>query len=381
MSERASAFRSLRVGDVAVLDPADVATYLIERNLLSAQAVVDGDLRVMDASRRNRVFVVVAEHERCFVLKLAGEVGDAGVDREAAVLERLGSADVGGELASRLPTMVEYDAAEGVLILEATPDARDLTRHHACGRFSRTLAHEAGRALALLHAVPLAVLSGLASYPDPTWTLQMHRPDLDTLHTLSAASVELIRTIQRSDEICTGLDELRASWRGGSVIHGDMRWDNCLALRGGKSRRRTRLLLIDWEWSRAGDPGLDIGAFFGEYLHAWVQSVPIVDPREPGRLLGHARLPLRRMQPALRSFWDAYTRHRGVSAAELSRILRRATRFAGARLIEAALEEAQTTAELRGSACHTLQLGANVLRRPDEAAAHLLGLRASWAPA
>jgi aminoglycoside phosphotransferase (APT) family kinase protein len=367
--------------DVAVLEPADVATYLLERKLLSLRAVVDGGLRVVDVSRRNRVFLVTAEHERCFVLKLAGEPGDTGVAREAAVLERLQSPHVGGELATRLPAMVDYDSSEGVLILEATPEAQDLRRHHACGRFSRTLAQEAGRALALLHAIPPAALSDLATPSDPTWILQVHRPDLDTLRTLSAASVELIRVVQSSEELCAGLDELLASWRGESVIHGDMRWDNCLALRGRESKRRDRLLLIDWELSGAGDPGLDIGAFFGEYLHAWVQSVPIVDPRDPGRLLGHARLPLRRMQPALMSFWDTYTRHSGLPAAELTRILRRATRFAGARLVEAALEEAQTMAELPGSALHTLQLGANVLRRPDEAAAHLLGLRASWASA
>src|SRR5918998_225667 len=40
-----------------------------------------------------------------------------------------------------------------------------------------------------------------------------------------------------------------------------------------------------------------------------------------------------------------------------------------------ALEEAQTLDELRPSVLSTLQLGANVLRRPDEAAVHLLGIR------
>jgi hypothetical protein len=43
-----------------------------------------------------------------------------------------------------------------------------------------------------------------------------------------------------------------------------------------------------------------------------------------------------------------------------------------------ALEEAQMLVELRQSVLSTLQLGANVLRRPDEAAAHLLGFRTFW---
>jgi aminoglycoside phosphotransferase (APT) family kinase protein len=267
-----------------------------------------------------------------------------------------------------------------VLILEAASDAQDLARYHVRGHFSRTLAREAGRALAVLHAISPTALNGLAHLSDPTWMLRVHHPDMDTLRTLSTASVDLIRTVQSSDELCTGLDELLASWRSESVVHGDFRWDNCLALGARTSQRRTRLLLIDWETSRAGDAGLDIGALFGEYLRVWLKSIPIVDPREPGLLLGHARLPLRRMQPALRAFWDAYTRHRGLPVGELSRILRCATRFTGAHLVAAAVEEAQTVSELGGSVLYMLQLSANILCHPDEAAAHLLGLPAAWAP-
>jgi hypothetical protein len=72
----------------------------------------------------------------------------------------------------------------------------------------------------------------------------------------------------------------------------------------------------------AGDPAADIGAFFGEYLRAWLQSIPITDPEDPGRLLAHAGLPLRRMRPALRAFWEAYIKYSSPTATELSRTLR-----------------------------------------------------------
>ena len=364
-----------------MLGAADVAGYLLDRNLLSPRAVVHGRLRVEDASRLNRVFVVTAQRERCYVVKLPGAAGGAGVAREAAVLERLGALDTDGSLTSRLPLLVAYDEADGVLILESAPDARDLRGRHARGRFSRALAGEAGRALALLHALPPAALDGLPPVRHPIWGTQVHRPDLDMLRTLSATAMELTRIVQGLDELCAELDDLLASWSEESVIHGDIRWDNCVALRGANSSRWTRLQLIDWELCGAGDPGFDIGAFFGEYLRAWLQSIPIVDAGDPGRLLAHARLPLRRMRPALRAFWDAYALHRGTSGAELSGTLRRATRFAAVRLLTAALEEAQTLAELRASVLYLLPLSHNVLRRPDEASAHLLGVGASGAAA
>jgi aminoglycoside phosphotransferase (APT) family kinase protein len=361
-----------------VLGAADVAGYLLERKLLSPRAVVDGSLRVEDASRLNRVFVVTAERERCFVLKLAGEAGEMGVAQEAAVLERLRAADPDGSLSSYLPVLVGYHRAEGVLILEAVPGARDLTRQHRRGRFSVALAREAGRALALVHTVEPAALDGLPAGTDPAWQLDLHRPDLEAVQTLSGAALELTRLIQRSEELCSWLEELRVTWREESVVHGDVRWDNYLALRAGGSGGWTRLLLIDWEMAGLGDPAADVGAFFGEYLRMWLHSIPIVDLRARALAPEHARFPLVRMQPAMRAFWDAYALHRARRTRELGPILDRATRFAAVRLLTAALEEAQMFAELRASLVDALQLSRAVLRRPHEAAAHLLGLRGSW---
>jgi aminoglycoside phosphotransferase (APT) family kinase protein len=333
--------------------------------------VVHGELRVDDASRLNRVFVVTVRGERSYVVKVAGE--DAA--REAAVLDRLGSLD--GPLAASLPRLAAYDPAEGVLVLEAVAGARDLSEHHARGRFSRRLAREAGRALALLHATPPAALDGLQGAPHARSRIRLDRLDLDELHALSPAAVDLTRVLQGLPPVCAELATLADEWSEESVIHGDVRWDNCLAVPGAAPRRWTRLQLIDWECCGPGDPAFDIGAFIGEYLRAWRQSIPVADPREPGALLSHARLPLRRMRPALRAFWDAYTRRRAASAADLRATLRRALRFTAVRLLAAALEEAQTVAELRASTLDLVPFSQRVMQRPREAA-DLCGLGAWW---
>ncbi len=59
----------------------------------------------------------------------------------------------GRRLARFLPPVVAYDKAERVLILETASGTRDLTHHHARGRFSRALAGQVGRALACLHEI------------------------------------------------------------------------------------------------------------------------------------------------------------------------------------------------------------------------------------
>jgi aminoglycoside phosphotransferase (APT) family kinase protein len=361
-----------------VLDLGDVAPYWIDRQRIKASAVVDGGLRVRDESRLNRVFVVTAEGERSLVLKTAGDAAGVRVAREAAVLERLWSVDDHGWLAPFLPPVVAYDEAEGVLVLEAAPHARDLGRHHAAGRYSCTLARETGRALARLHAVRPSAMSGLQGPEDVAWSLQVHEPDLDSLRTSSAAAIELTRIIQATDEFRTALDELVATWTKEAVIHGDVRWDNCLACRNGDSDRWKRLRLIDWELCGLGDPGWDIGAFLAEYLRAWLESIPITDPQDLGRLLPYARHPLRGMRPAIGAFWDAYMHHRSAATAEPRGLLPRAIRFAAVRLLAAALEEAQTLTELRARVLSQLSLSLNILRRPRETA-DLCGLHAWWA--
>jgi aminoglycoside phosphotransferase (APT) family kinase protein len=350
--------------NVMVLAESDVAPYLLRSGVLGVRAIVDGGLRVVDMSRRNRVFLVTADGEPGYVVKCPATAGDRGVTREAAVLDRLRSAGV----TSFLPTPVKHDGSAGVLVLEAPAGAQDVSKR---GLFTRTLARQAGRALAALHFVAPCVLDRLPA-ADPSRVLSVHQLDLDTMRSLSEASRELVRRIQLSDGLCSELEKLRASWHTNCVIHGDVRWDNWLAFGRGGAARRTRLMLIDWEDSTGGDPAMDIGAHLAEYLRAWRESAA----REPGRVDPSVALPA--LQPAVAAFWEAYSLASGQDTIELSRTLRRAVRFAGARLCVAALEDAQLLTELPQHVLATLQLGANVLRRPDEAAVHLLGFRPLW---
>ena len=359
-----------------MLELADVPRFLLERRLLEPRDVVQGGLRVVDSSRLNSVFVVTAEGRRPLVVKAGPRVA-----REAAVLEQLHRAGRHGALAAFLPTVVAADGAREALVLESPAVARDLTRHHARGRFSRALAREAGRALAALHATPPAVLDALRPSWDGGPVLRVQLPDLAAVQSMSAAAIELTRIIQGLDDLCAALDEVMASPHEGAVVHGDVRWDNLLAIRDAPSRRWTRLCLIDWEVCEIGDPAVDVGAFLGEYLKAWAHSVPIVDPLDPGRLIGDAALPLDRMRPALRAFWDAYSRSSGDSAGERARMLRRSVGLAALRLLVAAHEEAQTRDQLRSRPLHLVALSHNLLCRRADAAARLLGLDAAGARA
>ena len=119
--------------------------------------------------------------------------------------------------------------------------------------------------------------------------------------------------------------------------------------------------------------GIHVGALFGDI---WILafSIPITGESPPERFLDMALYPLSRIQPALGAFWRSYKEQRGLDGQEAAQFLWRAVAYAACRLLQTALSLSQGSSKLTGNALCFLQLSFNVLQRPFEAAAQLLGI-------
>jgi hypothetical protein len=198
--------------------------------------------------------------------------------------------------------------------------------------------------------------------------LDIHRPTLDVYGTVSGADIELLRVIQRFPAFGVALDDLRLRWQPAALTHNDLRWDNIVVARDSDSD----LQLIDWELVGRGDPCWDIGTFVSEYLSFWVYSIPPTSHSAAGSRHA-ARHQIEDMQPAIRAFWNAYRQQvQDGGGADLP--LDRAVRCAGARLLQTAFEHTRTRDRPTTNDLLLLQLSLNVLQRPDDVAARLLGL-------
>ena len=107
-----------------------------------------------------------------------------------------------------------------------------------------------------------------------------------------------------------------ASDRATRLVHGDLRWDNCLALAAPASRRRTRVLLVDWELAGARRRRRSTSA------PCWPSTCVrgsgrsrSSSPADPGRLVDPRGPSARRMRPAVHAFWSAYRRANPQSPA------------------------------------------------------------------
>jgi Phosphotransferase enzyme family len=349
-----------------MLRQSDIAHYLLSLGLVKPREVVEERLTIADASRRNSVFLAEVRGGPTYVVKQAEPRAAPTLAHEAAVLGVL--ADV-TDVAGQVPAVMHADPDAGPLVLRTPGAALDWNEHQRASRFPRTPSRGLGRLLAALHRLPADSVEALPPGIDPMWGLSLPEPPYELLLDLSTGAQDLVARLQASQPLCNRLAELGNVGPDGALVHGDVRWDNCLAVAALGARRRTRPLLVDWELAGHGLEAFDVGTVLAEYLRAWVESIPIVDPLDPGRLVAQARHPLWRIQPAVQSFWSAY-----ALASRRRPTLERVIQLAAVRILQTAVEQAQGSAVPSAHHLALLRLADNLLRDPGNAAYRLLGL-------
>ena len=322
---------------------------------------------VVDASRRNCVFIATTRSGPTYVVKQAGPRSALTLKHEAAVLRMLADAP---ELAGQVPAVVHEDRDMALLVLCSPGGGRDWREHHRAGRFPVAPARALGRGLATLHCHSP---DGLADQPgdlDRMWAFQFADPSLELIRDLSAGAQDVVARLQTNPAMIDRLTQLRDDGGQDAFVHGDLRWDNCLAIARPGSKRRTQVILVDWELAGRGEAALDIGMVLAEYLSAWVGSIPIATVAAPGRLLSQAKHPLRRIQPATDAVWSSY-----CEASSTPPALRRTLELTAVHLVQTAVERAQVLGAPSAHVVTLLQLAENILLEPERAAYALLGLR------
>jgi hypothetical protein len=362
-----------------MLNYAEAVTYLVGRRLLDCSSVVDDDLTIVDISAKNYNFRISGRSCTGFVLKQTRSVHEVDtIAREGAVYDFLTSGAAGQDICRYLVKCYGYDRIHRVLVLELAEKSRPLSEHQLrTGKFSKGIAGEIGRALAILHrgtaSRPGIGLTGL-----PPWVLSIHTPPLSTLREISGGNLELLRIIQGSNTFCHLLTNLQMKWCFNSVIHGDIKSNNCIVLsRRSRSPAQPQIKLIDWELAMYGDAAWDVGSMFQDYLATWIYFIPALGGSAGERFVEVTRYPLEKMQEAIRFFWTSYAKTHALSSFASDTLLLRAVSYCGARLIQTTYESGQNQSRLPGTAIYALQVSLNILERPLEALVHLLGLSLS----
>ena len=367
-------------------DVDDVQTAIrvgLETHLARIDDLVGGRISVIDLSRRNHAHaVVVKDGPSYFIKQPTNRTMAESVRNEASVyqlLHRLSPSDEGMALAPRFHAFHEDSDA---LILEYLPGVCPLsTYRYERRRPLKWVARSLGRMIAQLHNItheistnPSVLQETISSYAPPVFYLLT--PSVSMYCMLSPANLQLLQELQDNQRLQEQVEAARKQWSPSCLVHGDLKWDNVLVCPPCPPARSRALRIADWELAGVGDPAWDVASVLAAYISAWIRAEQLVSTRIPSRPTAPPD-----MSALCRTYWDAYAEDRRLTAHEAGVMLRRAIAYCGMKLIWVAIEGMQESRMLSATYLTHVQVGLNVLERPEEAVVYLCGLSCATWPA
>ncbi|MEM7355867.1 MAG: phosphotransferase [Acidobacteriota bacterium] len=243
--------------------------YLLGRSWLDATTVVAGDAVVIERRLRHTSFVVEQRSgDGVFVKQLHDPHPNAAASlrREAAFYRAVATGRL-AQLAGFVPTFVGYDEHEHILAL-ALVDGVSAQDRAVSGRpLNAVEAAALGTALAATHAVAAATARAAAPGAlDETvpWAFHLAQFLAGSSQPLPGAGASFIGVLRSHPQLIDWLGQVAAWWRHGTLIHGDLKWENVLlpnassAAEASNPGNQGRVRLIDWELAAVGDPAWDL---------------------------------------------------------------------------------------------------------------------------
>jgi thiamine kinase-like enzyme len=359
-----------------------VVHYLIGRGLLTREEVVDGGVTILERTSRNRNFLIMRTGKPGYFVKHIQPDQAASIqtlEREAACYHLMRQDPVFAALRPLAPEMIAWDRHRYALVLELLPDAENLSAWQSReNRFPPEIAERLGVALGTYqYHSGLTTRNGSSeAFPRTVpWILQFHKLQAAAVQTLNPANAQLHAILNRYPDFVRTLDAIHADWRTDTLIHGDLKFENCALFFPGGPGSPYDLKVVDWETADFGDAAWDVGSVFQSYLNSWLYSIPATPGATAEQLEQLARTPLSSIQPAIGAFWRSYADTMRFDEAQSSQRLQRCVFMAAGRMLQTVYEWMNRQPELSANAMFQLQVVLNMLQRPGEAIPALLGIQ------
>ena len=363
------------------LTPENALAYLMDCGLLAPDVVLEGDLMLVDASRRNtNIKAIRPNAPGLFLKQIKAEDPQsiAALQREAWVYWLAGNQPGFEALRDVIPAYHGFDQQHHVLVVEQVPFSQSLHEHClAYGKFPDEIAEALGETFGAYHAATSGMLerqpdlAKAAIIPKtPPWVLALHQMP-HAAGSMSGANAHLIQILQSYPEFPRHFEALRNDWRIETLIHGDVKWDNFVVHRKAPDQP-LQLKLVDWELADFGDRAWDLGAILQAFIADWVMAMPL-----DGSAFGQGGLrehQFEQVQPILARFWRSYRERAGLGDEAARALLERSMRFGAARMVLTAYEYMQFANQLSTNALALLQLSADILADPARMLRQLLRL-------
>ena len=354
------------------LTSTNLVHFLISRRLVEVSKIVDGNFSVIELGRRNRNFRVDIGPNSALFVKQTKSSDSSSLAHFKREMDCYVLAQSFREWSQLMPGVLDIDQERHSMSLEFVNDSESLTQYHwrIC-RFSNLIAEKAGSALASFHrAVSLKDLPSeflQRCQRKPVWILQFN----SVPNSASGGAKQMLSYMQQDGFFGDGLQALERDWKFDHLIHGDMKWDNCLVHPG--ENQIPQLKIIDWELVDIGDAKWDLAGLMHSFFVFWVESdqrsVDHAPAQSIAELIARENTSQGAMRQSLFVFWRAYQNGLGRTENDLHE-LESVMRFVAARLVLTCYEGVCSAKEMSKSMSMILQLARLLFEDPSKLVKH-----------
>jgi hypothetical protein len=244
------------------------------------------------------------------------------------------------------------------------------------GVLPAAIAQLIGNALGVVHSHGPAMAADPVMRPlfpcQVAWPMNLDQTGDGFLSAFGTLGPQLASAMRQWPTLVPMLSALRPLWQYDSLIHGDMKWDNCLIATLGSSE--PQLTIVDWELADIGDGMWDVATIFKEYLVAAIMNAGARQMATAQNVPVPVDQSIEAAQPSIRAFWKAYIQGRGWSGTPTASHLERAVKFTAARMVIAVLEYLGISSQFNALGSTMLQTAVNLLEAPQTATAQMIGV-------
>lgn len=261
------------------------------------------DAQVLWLRRQRHDTALVTDGKQSWFIKRRGSQlvsGDLSLKAETLVYRPVAQGSLPIELGTYLPRLLIAGNGGDLLVFEGLlghHDLRNAFHQNRDGQVIISASEQIGNALALLHSGKSADAQfDFPGIENPTQTFGNLEPEV--IGHAPGAYIELVRLLQANPILNLRLRELRDSWTGTTLIHGDMKVDNIMVSISDEPDAKP--LITDWETAGIGDAGWDCGSYIGSLCYLGLEALAARTSRETQQSA------FKQILSATQTFWRAY---------------------------------------------------------------------------
>jgi len=349
----------------------NTAAYLTNKGFLDIDDLMNGDFQLTQSQSRNSIFQVSRGNKTGLFVKQLVSMDTQNVylmQKDATVHYMIHKLDIFKNVKQFVPKYFGYDPKTQVLVTGYFPDAQNLVEWS-----------EARKELSVDQGVEIATILS-AFHLDLTEeipnnsSLQFFNRDLPWILNISSMpnnqTDTLLKMIEDDEFLSTQLEEMRHNWSGDSMVHGDIKLVNFVAV---NEDGKEKVKVIDWEIANIGDPLWDVAGLLQSYLFFWITKL-VAGPNGFQLIAGQEYLDAPNRIKVTSAFWKVYVEKQSWTKEEEEKAKIKTMKYVAARLLQSAKELNQFNPnQLASNSTLILQITKSILQSPEGAAKEYLG--------